>query len=66
MQHLVKKFAFIAAAGSLLVTPTIASAAQSSAPANGWVALSEMNPLAGSYLLLRKGARDYAVVELIG
>ena len=29
-------------------------------------ALSEMNPLAGSYLLLRKGARDYAVVELIG
>ncbi len=28
--------------------------------------LSEMIPLAGSYLLLRKGARDYAVIQLIG
>ncbi len=28
--------------------------------------LSEMTPLAGSYLLLRKGARDYAVIQLIG
>ena len=28
--------------------------------------LSEMTPLWGSYLLLRKGARDYAVIQLIG
>ena len=28
--------------------------------------LSEMRPLAGSYLLLRKGARDYAMIELAG
>jgi tyrosyl-tRNA synthetase len=34
--------------------------------ANATTALSEMKPLAASYLLLRKGARDYAVIELIG
>ncbi|MEO7041527.1 MAG: tyrosine--tRNA ligase [Gemmatimonadaceae bacterium] len=28
--------------------------------------LSDITPLAGSYVLLRKGARDYAVIELIG
>ena len=28
--------------------------------------LNEMTPLAGSYLLLRKGARDYAVIQLLG
>ena len=28
--------------------------------------LNEMTPLAGSYLLLRKGTRDYAVIQLLG
>ena len=28
--------------------------------------LTEITPLAGSYVLLRKGARDYAVIQLIG
>ena len=28
--------------------------------------VSDITPLAGSYVLLRKGARDYAVIELIG
>lgn len=28
--------------------------------------LSEITPLAGSYILLRKGARDYAVIRLVG
>jgi len=30
------------------------------------VMLSDMTPLAGSYLLLRKGTRDYAVIQLLG
>jgi tyrosyl-tRNA synthetase len=30
------------------------------------LSLSEITPLAGSYVLLRKGARDYAVIQLIG
>jgi len=30
------------------------------------LALSDITPLAGSYVLLRKGARDYAMIELIG
>ncbi len=30
------------------------------------LALNDITPLAGCYILLRKGARDYAVIELIG
>jgi tyrosyl-tRNA synthetase len=30
------------------------------------LSLGDIQPLAGSYVLLRKGARDYAVIELIG
>ncbi|HEY8311069.1 MAG TPA: tyrosine--tRNA ligase, partial [Gemmatimonadaceae bacterium] len=32
--------------------------------AAGSLMLTELTPLAGSYLLLRKGARDYAVIQL--